>query len=198
MIETHIIAAALGGSGALLAKFLAFRLRELPAIHVRQSPPPLPVISQSIQSPEIVRKPVPAIEQSISPQVVRPEKAVQLLIRYLQDSKCTGVFAASEIDEYWQIACEKLNLFHIPETTIRATLQGVPGVYIGRKQLGIEYREVRQRTGKPRATLYRIPDRTRSAGRSSGSNPGVQTADVAPAGQCLGSDEKPSQVRRAA
>ena len=212
MIETHLIAAALGGSSVLVAaKLFAFRLKsfaQLPDLPSRQLPPPLPVrkstetIAQS--KPLAVEKPVqlppklPEIERTIAPIVVRPEKAVQLLIKYLQDSKCTGVFASSEIDEFWDMAAKALNLDHIPYGTIRSQLAGIPGAFLGRKSLAIEYREVRRRTGKGRAVLYRIPDRGKAVAGKASQDQAVHPAAMPLACQRPAIDEKPSQARRAA
>ena len=209
--ETAMWIAVGANAGFFAAKFFAFRLKsfaQLPALPSRQLPPPLPVrkstetIAQS--KPLAVEKPVqlppklPEIERTIAPIVVRPEKAVQLLIRYLQDSKCTGVFASSEIDEFWDMAAKALNLDQIPYGTIRSQLQGIPGAFLGRKSLAIEYREVRRRTGKSRAVLYRIPDRGRAVARPPSQDQTGQTVDMAVPCQRPAIDEKPSQVRRAA
>ncbi|MFM7010637.1 MAG: hypothetical protein ACKO0Z_15130 [Betaproteobacteria bacterium] len=105
---------------------------------------------------------VPLMEQKGPLRLVHPAKAADLFIKWLQQCKCTGVFAASEIDEFWDMACDELRLLPIPHGQIRIELQGISGVYVGRRSLGIEFIDIKRRTGKARATLYRIPDRAKA------------------------------------
>lgn len=93
---------------------------------------------------------------------ISPAKAAETLIKYLQTHKATGYYTAPEIDEAWEMCHTALALQPIPFGTIRSQLQGVPGVYIGRKQLAIEHPDIYRRTGNRRATLYHIPDKGQS------------------------------------
>lgn len=157
-----------------------------PSFVIPQLPPqarqPVQKAKPPASPPEQTYEPLPLMERKIAPRVVPPAKAAQLLIKYLQDSKATGVFAASEIDDMWDMACEAMNLFKYPYGTIRIEMQSVPEVYIGRKQLGIEYCDVRIRTGLRRATLYRIPDRARAAAKPPIPAPTLPLPTVAMAG----------------
>lgn len=89
--------------------------------------------------------------------VVSVAKACDLLIEWMNAEGHTGVFSASEIDEFWAVTTEMCDLVEIDCRFIREALEG-KGLRIGQKRLNTpEYLHVKQRTGKSRLVLYRIP-----------------------------------------
>lgn len=89
---------------------------------------------------------------------VAPVKAAQILIQFMQDHDETGYYTAKEIDKWWQLATVDLNLAPMHETIVRSKLAEIPGVHVGVKRLNQpEFVEVKARTKRERAVIYRIP-----------------------------------------
>ena len=98
--------------------------------------------------------------------IVPAAKAADLLIAFMNGQSATGCFTASEIDEYWLWTAQTENLEPLDFRFVREALDG-KGLKIGQKRLNTpEYMAVRQRTGKGRAVLYRIPRSRIGAGQA--------------------------------
>lgn len=107
--------------------------------------------------------------------IVPAAKAADLLIAFMNGEGKTGYFTASEIDEYWLVTAEMHDLEPMYCAIVREALDG-KGLWVGQKRLNMpEYLAVRQRTGRSRAVLYRIPRCRASSGQS------TDPADYSPA-----------------
>lgn len=140
---------------------------------------------------------MPLMERPEIKRVVSPREAAKILLSAVQDKK-TRVYAASEIDDFWHMVRDGHGLADLPCGAIRAALQAVPDVYIGRKQLALEYPEVKHRTGQSRATLYRIPGRSRASAGHPRKHPDGPSGSHPIAGQRPGNGEILNQYGAAA
>lgn len=96
-------------------------------------------------------------------KVMEENKCADLFIAFMNGEGLTGLFAASELDDYWELCCELHDIVHIDIRLVRAAL-AEKGLGLGLKRLKTSaYATVRERTGKDRAVLYRIP---RSRGKA--------------------------------
>jgi hypothetical protein len=96
--------------------------------------------------------------------VVDVDKAADYLIAWANDNNKTGHFAAHEIDDFWRTANIELDLAEISPKCVRAALEE-RGLKVGAKRLLMpEYAAVRNRTGRDRAVIYRIPKCRPSSG----------------------------------
>ena len=133
--------------------------------------------------------------------VLHPPKAVDVLIHFLNSEGIHGVFAASEIDEYWLWCAEMLDIEPIDCRFVREAFEG-KGLRIGQKRLNTpEFVPVRQRIGKGRAVLYRVPRCRAQAGQSpaeADASPVMAAAARPSSGQEPAIAEKAKQIRRAA
>lgn len=152
------------------------------AIPHRAIEPTLPTPTPPKASPPAAAKPVapapqsapleamPLMERKPTPHILKPAKAAEVFVKYMQDAKTTGPFASEEIDEFWRMCCDELNLYYLSPATLRNELEGL-GLLIGRPRLRLMYPEIRMRIGRDRATLYSIPARGRSVAGQSGQRP---------------------------
>lgn len=84
-------------------------------------------------------------------------KAADALIQYMNGEGKTGLFAASELEDYWELACDELDIAHLDIRLVRSALME-KGCHVGQRRLKTgKYAEVHLRTGMDRAVLYRIP-----------------------------------------
>lgn len=162
------------------------RLQERVSADPRPAPSPPPSL-----------EPMPLMERPVRCIVLKPAKAADAFITYLQDCKATGTYAAEEIDEAWLSAAEDLNVYPLSPQTIRGELEA-RGLLIGRKQLRLMYPEVAIRTGRTRATLYSIPAKGRSAARPPRATPDSPGMAPAAGGQRPGSAKNTSEFKEAA
>lgn len=89
--------------------------------------------------------------------VVSTAKAADLLIDWANGEGYVGLYTASEIDEHWKTACAMLDLVELDVRFVREALES-RGLKVGKKRLNTpEYVHIRERTGKDRLVLYRIP-----------------------------------------
>lgn len=149
----------LAGAAAFARKFATTGPRQhvdiLPAVFEHRLPMPVAQPKPQINS-EPPRYRTPHYEAP-KKAVVSVAKACDLLIEWMNAEGHTGVYSASEIDEFWAVTTEMCDLVEIDCRFIREALEG-KGLRIGQKRLNTpEYLHVRQRTGKSRVVLYRIP-----------------------------------------
>ena len=206
--ETLVMWTALGANAILAAKLFAFRLQ--PFDRLPELPPRLP----DRKSTETIAKSEPsAIKNDVQlpprlPHFRQPElacvtlpKAIDLLIDWCNGQGLVGVHSSSEIETYWKTACVELDLEPIDVRFIREALDG-RGLRLGQKRLNTpEYIAIRQRTGKDRLVLYRIP-RSRAVAapvpEEPATTPGHPAADRLRPGTRAAIAEKPNPIRRAA
>lgn len=125
-----------------------------PVVDTRESTTPHPAALRRVPS---YQKPPLAIVPSA--------KAADLLIAFMNGEGKTGCFTASEVDDYWLVTAEMHDLEPLDCRFVREALDG-KGLKVGQKRLNTpEYLAVRQRTGKGRAVLYRIPRCRAQAGQ---------------------------------
>ena len=131
---------------------------------------------------------MPLMERPEIKRVVTSREAAKILLAAVQDKK-TRVYAASEIDDFWCMVRDQHGLADLPCGAVRAALQAIPDVFIGRKQLSLEYPDVKVRTGQSRATLYRVPGKSRTTARPASRAPGRPLAGHSMTGHCPGDGE---------
>ena len=181
------------------------RDRVTPSLAFPHAPQPVP------PAPAPLPLPLPAVARTarVKPEhvmrrhlkVVSVEKAVDILIAFMNSEGQTGTFSASEIDAYWQWCCEAEDLEPIKCRFIREALDG-RGLKLGLiRLLTPEYAAVRQRTGSDRCVLYRIPRCRKVAGIDT-ELPETKPANPDRSHHASGNDpatiENPNEIREAA
>lgn len=112
---------------------------------------------------------------------LHPAQAAELLIATMNAEGYTGLFTASEIDQWWEniVALEDLE-----EMSAQFVRGAMAKHHLGQKRLNTpEYRHIRQRTGQTRAILYRIP----KCRALSGDQPAVPDSSSASSEVCTAS-----------
>ena len=160
---------------------------------VEPPPPPRPPPPAANQFPILQRRPRNMIRERVfvmPPHVdktcVSAGRAAELLIEYMNAENLTGLYTANEIDGYWELVVELYDLEHLAAVFVREALRKH---CVGQKRLNTpQYLEIRQRSGQPRAVLYRIPKCRVAAG----ANPSVP-ADYTPAPEAISALEPGKQ-----
>ena len=150
---------------ALFGSVLGLRAQShkpVPAAHVASTR------ESTTQSPAALRR-VPSYQKPTL-AIVPAAKAADLLIAFMNGEGKTGYFTASEIDDYWLMTAEMHDLELLPCGVVREVLDSMglkcKNLKTNQKRLNMpEYMAVRQRTGKTRAVLYRIPRSRAKAGQ---------------------------------
>lgn len=128
-------------------------------------------------------------------------KAADIFIQWMNEEGYVGIYSASEIDSYWLACCEMLDIEPLRPKFLREALDG-KSAKLGLTRLNSpQYAHIRQRTGKDRLVLYRIP-RCRVAVGSEpavpGGSPGTPSPNRQSSGIVSGNRENDSDFRRVA
>lgn len=142
-------------------------------------------------------EPMPLMERPVRRARLAPEEAATVFVEYLQAAGATGIYTYEEIDEHWRMACDALAIVHFPGQALREQLDAL-GYCKGRRQLTLEFPDVRARTGRTRATLYSIPAIARSKAGRPRSTPVRPGSVSSPPGQRPGNRENLNEIREAA
>lgn len=146
----------------------------LPEIVAVSGPiPPVAEPTRVVRPGNLIRRRAFIAPDVVEKTCVTAPRAAELLIEYMNAEGLTGVFAAAEIDAYWQTTVELYDLEFLAAQFVREALSRH---CLGQKRLNTpQYIEIRQRTGQSRAVLYRIP-KCRAV---SGSDPAVPETGAA-------------------
>lgn len=128
-------------------------------------------------------------------------KAADVFIQWMNEEGYIGIYSASEIDSYWLACCEMLDIEPLRPKFLREALDS-KNAKIGLTRLNSpQYMHIRQRTGKDRLVLYRIP-RCRVAVGTEPAVPGGSPGNPSPVRQASGivsgNRENDSDFRRVA
>lgn len=207
--ETLALWIAVGGNAILAAKLLAFRLKDpvfarLPDGKSTEAPDKSTAYGAQLPA-DAIQLPM---YSSRLPHYRKPQlacvslpKATDLLIDWCNGQGLVGVYCASEIATYWKTACIELDLEPLNVKLIWEAFDG-RGLRLGLKRLNTpEYIAIRQRTGKDRLVLFRIPRCRVVAGsmtEAPATTPDLPATSRQQPGTVPAMTQKSSQIRRAA
>lgn len=147
--------------------------------------PEMPAAEPPAKTRKAAKEHLAPLGYANQPEDLTPNAAARLFVKWMQQSESGECFTAKEVDYFWDLFVENINVNDIPPQVIRSELAAM-GLCLGRKQLSIEYRDVKRRTGQQRAVLYTIPARGRTVGRPSGPLPDGSQETLGPSGPAPG------------
>ena len=192
LLEKLIIAASALLWGPKLASFARPPFEPVEPVLPALPPPLSEPVPEKTARPK--RKQIEPFGFRDRPEVLRPSEAAKVFLKWAQQGEAGHSFTAKEIDHLWDLCQEALNIAHIPYQTLRAEIAAL-GCCLGKRQLTLEFADIKRRTGQSRAVVYVVPTRARSLTRSPVNSPGETWASDSPSSLSHAPDHRPATPR---